>query len=85
MMRLCSTRIIQRINLLVRERIHRQFGTAHNILKLTNGEKVMNYMLSKFNVFLVILLVAGYAHQNSIAKKRMSDSLHMLRLKKENS
>ena len=45
----------------------------------------MNYMLSKFNVFLVILLVAGYAHQNSIAKKRMSDSLHILRLKKENS
>lgn len=30
----------------------------------------MNYMLSKFYVFLVILLVAGCAHQNSIAKKK---------------
>jgi hypothetical protein len=54
----------------VREHIHRQFGTAHSILKLINGEKVMNYMLSKFNMFLVILLVAGCAHQISPAKKK---------------
>ena len=30
----------------------------------------MNYMLSKFNMFLVILLVAGCAHQISPAKKK---------------
>ena len=54
----------------MRGHIHRQFGTAHSILKLIDGEKVISCMLSKFNMFLVILLVAGCAHQNSIAKKK---------------